>query len=218
MLQLLAKIIPLDLAATLSPGILALALLVLGSKNGQIKKLLAFLAGILLIGIIITCFGFSLGQASNNGAVENFGEAIVDLFLALIFIVWGIKIIVTKEKSRRLSAQENIKHPILRWFLIGLIIAGTNFDADLLILAAAKEAGDALVNSFEKWLALGINLFFFTLPVTLPLAVYLLFPRAAEPALAKMNLFVLKYSRYIIFVLFMIFGLYLLVRGLKYFI
>lgn len=218
MLQLLAKIIPLDLAATLSPGILALALLALGTKNGQIKKLLAFLAGILLVGIIITCLGFSLGQTSNNGAVENFGEAIVDLFLALIFIVWGIKIIVTKEKSRRLSAQENIKHPILRWFLIGLIIAGTNFDADLLILAAAKEVGDALVNSFEKWLALGINLFFFTLPVTLPLAVYLLFPRAAEPALAKMNLFVLKYSRYIIFVLFMIFGLYLLVRGLKYFI
>jgi len=217
MLATLAKIIPLDLAATLSPGIFAVAIILLGNKFHPKIKVLSFLFGTLIVGIAIALAGFFLGQATPTDSKSNLATAIVDLALAIIFIILAIKVVYSKE--RHLKTQEDSGYQIIKWLILGFIISATNFDALFLSFTAAKEVGGTGdIGSLAKMILLVVNLFFFSLPITLPLFLYLVFPNLAVKILEKINLFVLKYSRYILAGLFLIFGFLLLWRGINYFL
>lgn len=213
---LLLKIIPLDLAATLSPGILALAIVLLGSKNYPKIKTLALFLGILVVGIIIAILGFTLGKNTTNNYQQTQLSAIVDLIVGIIFFILALNIIFSKERKRRIKDDDN-PH-IFKWLLIGIIIAATNLDALFLSFTAAKEVGESNINDLMKTILLVINLFFFTLPITLPGFFYLLMPDLASRILTKINQFVLKYSRFVLAFIFIIFGILLLFKGIKFFV
>lgn len=212
----LLKIIPLDLASTLSPGILALTLVILGSKNNSISRVLALFFGALFIGFGINILGFALGQSANVGLNHDVAKSIIDIILGTFLFFYGLKIFFSKDKKISLKEENELK--IFRWFLIGLVITITNFDAVLLSFTAAKEVGTANILDINKWILLIVNIFFFTLPITLPLMVKLLFRKVADPILSKLNIFMLKYSHWIITFMFLIFGIYLLYRGIKFFV
>ena len=213
---LLLKIIPLDLAATLSPGILALAIVLLGSKNYPKIKTLALFLGILVVGIIIAILGFTLGKNTTNNYQQTQLSAIVDLIVGIIFFILALNIIFSKERKRRIKDDDN-PH-IFKWLLIGIIIAATNLDALFLSFTADKEVGESNINDLMKTILLVINLFFFTLPITLPGFFYLLMPDLASRILTKINQFVLKYSRFVLAFIFIIFGILLLFKGIKFFV
>lgn len=214
MFQLLVKIIPLDLAATLSPGILALALVLLGSQFHPKLRTFSLFLGTLIVAVGLASAGLFLGKVAPSEVKPTIISALVDLILGIIFIYLGIRAVTTKE--RRIASQEAQKPQVLKWLLIGLIIALTNFDAVFLTLAAAKEVGGAGIDELNKIILLIVNIFFFTLPISLPLIFYLVFPNYAGKLLGRINQVVLKYSKYIIFALFVIFGLYFIYRGLKF--
>jgi threonine/homoserine/homoserine lactone efflux protein len=215
MYSILIKIIPLDFAATLSPGILALAILLLGNKNKPFIKTLSLTLGILIVGILISVLGFYLGVALPTGVKENSLSAVVDILLGIFFIIFGIKVILEKEKKRHLQSSDNAQ--ILKWIIVGVLVSITNFDAVFFIFTAAKEVGGAAINNFTKIILLVVNNLFFILPVTFPVLFYLLFPRISQRVLEKLNSFLMRFGKYIVFALFMIFGIIFLVRGLKYF-
>jgi threonine/homoserine/homoserine lactone efflux protein len=216
-MELLAKIIPLDIAATLSPGILAIALLLLGNKKNPKTKTLVFLLGSLIIGIGITILGVVLAQIASPDQKPTLVSAIIDLVAGLAFIIFGIKVLITKEKK----VDKSKTHELSLWkiFLIGVVITVTNTDADLFNFIAAKETVSAPdIDIFWKVVFLIMNLSFFVLAITLPLFFYLLFPKLAAKPLAKLNILAMKYSRFIMFVLFAIFGIYFAYRGIMFFI
>jgi len=214
MFELLVKIIPLDCASTLSPGIFALTVLILSSKQNLKVKLTSFFIGTLAIGVLMTLLGFSLGQAVPSEVQHKTFSNTVDLLLALVFFIFAFKILFTKDKS--IQASKKIHgHLAIRWFLIGLIISATNFDAVFLNFAAAKEVGAAQIDIIVKIVLLVCNLLFFTLPITLPIVISYIFPQYAARVLETINRFVIKYSRYIIFVLFIVFAIVFLLQGLN---
>jgi len=218
MTDILIKIIPLDLAATLSPGILALTLVVLASKNHPKAHILSMLAGALMTGVGITIIGFVLGNTLNTGLKQTATESIVDIILGLLFIIYGLKLFLQKERKINLDAQEE-ELKIFKWFGLGLVITITNFDALFLTFTAAKEVGSAdNILTIDRWILLIINILFFILPITLPLLLKLIFPKTSAPILAKINGFVTKYSRYIILAMFFIFGIFLLYKGIIFFL
>lgn len=215
MIGLLAKIIPLDLASMLSPGIFAMALFLLGSKYHPKIRTLALFLGSLLVGIGITIFGFALGFAAPTGIAHNNITGTIDVFLGILFIVFGIGAL--KMKERKIKPQHKQDHQIIKWLIIGFAATTTNFDALFLNFTAAKEVSGSLTTpEFGKLILAAVNLFFFTLPITLPLIIYLIFPRMAGRTLPKLNEYVTRYSKYIMFVLFIIFGIYLTYRGIIY--
>jgi len=218
MLSTLIKIIPLDLAVILgSPGILALVIIVLASKNHPKAHIFSFLLGALFTGIGITILGFVLGNSIDTGIKQNLTESIIDIALGLFLIIYGLKIFFSPERKASPQKEEDAAK-IFKWFAIGLIVTVTNFDSLFLSFTASKEVGGADIMTLAKWILLLVNIFFFTLPITSPLFLKLIFPKVSEPILAKINGFMIKYSRYIVFAMFIIFGVYLLYRGLKFFI
>lgn len=218
MLSLLIKVIPLDLASTLSPGIFALAVVILGGKWHSKARTSALFLGVLIVGIAVTVLGFSLGKNVAGNIGGTLSSAIVDLILGAVFIVFGIKSLFSKEREIK-QPQTDPGYQIFKWLIIGIIISATNLDAVFLNFAAAKEVGGSIgIREITKVILLAVNVFFFTLPVTLPLFFYFIAPKTAKNILENINHFVLKYNKTIMFILFMIFGVLLTYRGLIYFI
>jgi putative Mn2+ efflux pump MntP len=216
MASLLVKIIPLDLAAALSPGIFALTLVLLGSQFHPKIRTFSLFLGTLVVAAGLALAGLALGQATPSEVKATLLSAVIDFLLGGIFIFLGIKAVLAKE--RKVEPKEAPKPQIVKWILIGLVISVTNFDAVFLTLAAAKEVGGSNINEISKIILLLANILFFTLPTTLPLLFYLFLPNLAGRILGKVNHIVLKYSRYVVFVLLVIFGIYFIYRGLKFFI
>lgn len=215
MITTLLTILPLNLASALSPGILSLTLFLLGAKEHKRSRILALLIGSLVAGIIAIILGFTLsGLADSPG--QNRSEAIFDIVLGAFFLIFAIKVIISKE---RIKQHDKAQSPGFgKWLVIGFIISITNFDAVFLSLTAARETADAEITGFYKLIFVLINLFFFTLPITLPLLITLIAPATSTKVLNKLNGFMLRYSRYIIFAMFATFGIYLLWQGLGFFL
>jgi len=215
MFEILSKIIPLDLASTLSPGIFALTIILLGNKSYSMLRTLSMFFGTLLVGVGIALLGYFLGQAAPTGIKQNITSSVVDIILGSFFIIFGIKTLFLKE--RKIKFKEGQNPQIIKWFIVGLIISATNFDALFLSLTAAKEVGGTEINILEQIILLVVNVLFFTLPTTLPLLLTIFLPRFAHSILTSINVFVLKYSKYIVCLLFIIFGIIFIYRGIKFF-
>ncbi len=206
-----------SLASALSPGIFALALVLLGSKKHPKMRVIALFVGLAVIGIITIVIGFYFGQTLPDEEKANLTSSIVDLALGIIFIAFGIKILLSKERQIK-ESEKSIKHENLKLAAAGFVIGATNFDAILLSFAAAKEVGSsANIDDPEKLILLLFILFCLTLPITVPFLVYLIIPDIASRILSRINKVVLKYSKYIMFGLFIILGIMLLYQGLSYF-
>jgi len=217
MMSLLLKIIPLDLAATLSPGLIALTVILLGTGFHSKLKVLALLLGNILTGLIIVALGFYVGTSLPQGVQQNSVEAVINILLGLFFIYFAFKTVCREEKIDLLS-QEQSSTNFIKWLILGFLVSITNFDAVFLLFTATKEVGNEKLEIIAKVLLSTMNLLFFILPVSLPFILYLIFPNFAKNFLEKFNSFLVRYSKYIIFILFLIFAVYFIVRGLKFFV
>jgi len=218
MFELLSTLITLDIASTLSPGIFALVIVLLGGKWHAKSRALALLIGILLVGICSSFLGFRLGNAANPEQGQNQISALIDIGFGLIFIFFGAKVLVAKDRKIKTSSVDTGKQ-IIKWLVLGIVLAATNFDALFLNFTAGKQVGQAIgIDFWEKILLLVFNLIFFILPALLPLAVVILFPVIAVKILQKLNFYVIKYSKYLIFFLFLLLGLMFIRKGLVFFI
>ncbi len=214
MLEILSSIIPLDIASIISPGIFALAIFLLSNKVHPREKLISFFSGSLLAGIIVTLIGFSLGQNILMDKRKAGTSAITDLIIGAICIFFTLKSLKARDKKIKLHNNPQGKK-LLRWFIIGFLASITNLDAVFLNMTAAKEVGVAeQISLMLKSFLLCFNLFFFTLPITLPVILYLLFPTAAKKSLSKINFYLIKYGRYIVAIIFFIMGIVFLRRGI----
>lgn len=216
MLGLLAKIIPLGFASALSPGILALTVYLLGNKHSKLR-ILALFIGTIIVAAAIIVLGFLTGANATPEDNPTLTSAIIDLLLGGVFIYLALKSLLKKERGLKKS-DENQGPQFFKWLILGILINATNFDAVFLSFTSAKEIGaEADVNLLGKIIAVVINVLFFSSPITLPVAVYLIFPKTASKLLDRLNIFLLRYSRYIVFAMFAIFGVIFLYRGIHYF-
>ena len=215
MFELLFTVIPLDLASTLSPEVTVLILIALGSKKHPKIRAEALLIGTAVVGAILGLLGFALGMSTPDKIGPSLVSSLIDLVIGLVFIFLAIKTLTGKE--REIKTSEVKGKQIFKWFLLGVMVSAINFDALLFTFTAGREVGAAAINEISKFLLLFVNLLFFTLPASLPLAIYLLFPNFAGPFLKKANYYVLKYCKYIIFALFFVLGIVFIRQGIMFF-
>ena len=141
----------------------------------------------------------------------------VSTVIGLVFIFFAGKSLLEKERKVKID-QKSDRKKIFKWFTIGVIVNATNFDAVFLNLTASKEVGIAQnLSIFSKYFLLLVNLFFFTFPVIFPVSLKLLFPSASEKILDKIYVYLKKYCRYIVAILFSILGIVFLRKGILFF-
>lgn len=215
MIALLIKILPLQLATTLSPGIFALTLILFTKNKYAIGRVLALLLGSIFVAILLGFAGLKTGQSITAFSAHSRISVIIDFILAILFLYFGIRGLVKPEREKKESLGENPTRQLGKWFVIGFVISITNFDAVLLNFAAAKEIGTAGIILFDKIILLFVGVIFFVLPILIPFIFYLALPSLAQKILAPINTFLVKFGRYLVSAIFIIFAFYLIYKGLK---
>ena len=198
---------------------LAATLLTLASKDRGRLRTLVFLGG---SGITLVVLG-ALALAGGKGIRMELPKpslisTIVDIILGGLLIYIGHRKIFKKPKDARLKVQYKTKifakPGLLASFGLGFVITVTDFSSLVLYLAAAKQSIDADVSSTVKVAAMSMMAGFIMLPIIAPFLLTLIAPETAALFLDRINIFIRKYSRYITAVICLIFGLFLVGKGL----
>lgn len=215
MASLFIKIIPLLIGSMISPGIFALVLYFLSEKQNGVKKTFAFLTGTLILATGVFVLAYYLSGEHGNDHVGNLKvKEYLDLIFGVVFVYFGIKSLFVKSGEKKVHLKHQVGVNYLLLIGAGILLNLTNFDNELMYFGGLREIFNSALPPASEF-ALGIfALLVFISPVTLPLGFALLAPKTAEKVLTPVNAFVTKYSRYIIAILFLVFGIFLLSRGL----
>ena len=215
MFSLLIKVLPLQLASMLSPGIFALSIFLITKKEYILGRLLSLLLGSALVAIVLGVIGLQIGQ-NVTLHTNNIIKGTIDFVFATLFLYFGItSLFKPKDEKKKESVKEDNSRQFLKWLAIGFVISITNFDAVLLNFSAAKEIGVAGAVSVDKIILIIIGILLFTAPILIPLIFYLIWPKIAQKILNPLNVFLMKYGRYLVAVIFLIFAIFLIYRGIK---
>ncbi|NYZ77723.1 GAP family protein [Candidatus Micrarchaeota archaeon] len=218
MFDLLLKVIVLGIGSTVSPVIFGVIISLLAGKHYPKQRALACLGGAVLTALIISIAGWAIGgDVLNLGAGFTSGLRYFDILLGTMFLLFALSSLVARreKKPHEIIAEEKAQSPrLVKWFVVGFILNITNFDAVLLYFTEVKEifqAGTAFAAQLLLDLLGGL---FFVLPSLLPILVYITMQERAERVLKPIGVFLEKYGRYPVAVIFLVFGAYLLYRGL----
>lgn len=206
--DLFASILPLAVASSLSPIILAVSISLLARKD--MKSATAFLIGGLLAAAAIAAAGVSIAEV-DDGAAEALGlePRAADLFFGVIFLAFGLKVLFEKPSSEGMPQGAKKQQGAAKWVALGFLGNITNFDAVLLNLGAVRQIFNAAIPQLQQFSLLAFCDFFFLAPSLVPLALYALAPSKAERALEPVGKWMSKYGHYLVGAIFMFFGLYL---------
>ncbi len=213
MFELLIKVIPLGIGSMISPLVFGIALTLLGGKHYPKQRTLAYLLGAVLTVVILAFVGMLIG----SGAVAGSGlmpSASVDILIGFLLIIFGVKILLSKKEGKLdiTLGHEKASSQLVKWFFIGLAVNITNFDAVMLNITAVKEIFES-GTGYEILLTVICDLLFL-MPVLLPIFVYLMFPDTAKKILEPIGGAAEKYGKYVLAAIFLIFGVYLLSKGI----
>lgn len=216
--ELLLKVIPLAIGSTASPVILGITLTLLARKDYPKKRAFAYLAGAVLVVVILAAVGSAIGSGTMTiSKSTSQASAPLDIFVGFLLIAFGIKSALEKppHKTSNLPVDGTVSSARLaRWFLIGFFLNITNFDAVLLNITATKEIFQAGILLADAVLLTAVCDTLFLLPIILPISVYLIAPDAAEKVLSPIAAASEKYGKYLVMIILLAFGIYLLWRGL----
>jgi len=217
-LELLLKVIPLGIGSTVSPVILGVTLTLLAKKDYLRKRTTAYLAGAVLVVVILATVGSAIGTGAMTFS-KSTGQTtgLLDLLVGLLLIGFGIRSAFEKpsQGTQRLPVHDTASSAqFAKWFALGFLLNITNFDAVLLNITATKEIFQAGIHVPSALLLTGICDALFLLPIILPISAYLIAPNTAEKALKPIAAASEKYGKYLLMIILLAFGIYLLWRGL----
>lgn len=218
MLELLVKIMPLFLASTVSPGIFAIVIFLLSQKKSGFVKTSVLLLGSIVASILIVMAGYYLGHITIDPDNTHIVDNVLNIVLGIILLCLGIREMLVKDnhgQSHKVVNDASIN--IFKWFAVGFLISITNFDSVVFIFTATKEIAQSQIDKISRTVLVMIGLFFFNLPIILPIFLYAMSPNTAKKILQPINAFLVKYGRYIVAVIFVVFALYLLFKGIRTF-
>lgn len=218
---LLVRMVPLAVGAAVSPTMLAASLLILSSKEHPRSRAVAYLAGAASTVALVGAIAVAAGGAAHTGSPHGPSSvsAGVDVLLGVLLVVVGVRRLVKQPReSKTISGDKpgTTGRLLAAGAGLGVLLTATNFTSLVFFLAAAKEVADSNLDAAAQALAMSIVGFGFVLPITLPLAVTILLPTASVRILDILNTSMRKYGGYAMPVIAVIFGAYLLYKGLRF--
>ncbi|MFA5050274.1 MAG: GAP family protein [Candidatus Micrarchaeia archaeon] len=216
MLGLLISVLPLAIGSCLSPGIFALMIAILSNEKYAKHRAFAVLFGGILVAVFLAFIGYLIGTGE---LIPNDGEPSkkLNIGIGIFFILFALYAYYYRnQKEKSMLKNSGAASPKLaRFFFLGFLINITNFDAVTLYTIAVKETFTYATSTAYGIIITFICSLFFLLPELLPLGTYLIYPKRTKEILEPLRKFLQNYGTWIIIVLFIVFGIYFILRGIN---
>lgn len=222
LLTLLLEIVPIALAAAISPTSFALIIVLLSISKRPKTSGTGFLVGSAMVIFVAALLGMIAAEGVLLTRAEPGPLKIwIDLFLGIIVIYYGFKILLTKNacfEDKELELPNNNKSATSE-FLSSLVFAMGLFALNFITTALVFLGGSKIAAAGLGWLGTIISLFVLmaiTLSmVALPVLIYFLVPKKADNILFKLNQWIKKNGHYLTAILILLLGFYFLLNGLE---
>jgi len=219
-LTLLIQIMPLALGAAISPtALMGIILLLSISKRPKLQGFGYYFGAIILI-LMVIVLGTILSAGVNSTSPKSTPMlAGIDIVFGILLLVLGIKRIFQSENVHKQRFQGiGKKSSNLKIFMEGLSFGFgmflINFSTTIIILEAAKEIAISQVDLMGKLIIVIILMFITLIVCEIPLGLYLLFPEKANNILSNVNKWMQKNGHYLMGVVILVIGIYILWMGL----
>jgi hypothetical protein len=213
MASLLGIVLPLALAASISPTVLALQLLTLSRKNAPVARAWAIAGGCAVVLAVFSGLALALAQSTGGSKSPSEAGAIVKLVAAALLVAIAVRQVRAPPpvpKPEHVGA-----HPLRRSFALGIGLMLTNFSSIVLFFPAMHEIATSDAGVGAQLLAFAL-LYVITLLMAYgpPLFVTLLGTRAT-PELERLNGVFTAHRRGIGAGLCLVFAVFLAVAAIK---
>jgi hypothetical protein len=197
----------------LSPGILAASIALLARKDTGAAAAL-FLGGV-IVALLLAGAGIFIAQDDDQAAEAlGFQPRAADIAIGALLAAFGIKVVLEKPSQEQPLAGAKKPLGFFKWLAISFVGNITNFDAVLLNLAAVREIFNSTAALAYKLALVAFCDFFFVAPALLPLVFCLAAPEKSARMLEPVGKWMQKYGRLLAGAIFIIFGAYLVMRGI----
>jgi hypothetical protein len=211
MAGLIPNVIIAGLAASISPVAVTVLLSVMMRKHTRRNSWL-FLLGFTLVLTAIGVAGVFLFSVGGSGSKHNV-SGYVQLALGALCLAAIPVSLRRKKKQEEIETEKDLK--ARRAFLLGAGSMLVNMSTIVCYLAGAREIGAAKLSISDDIFALVLLTAITLLTLLIPIAVYYAFPAKAERVLGSLNAWLSRHSRVIGAAVLLLFGAYLLAKGLK---
>jgi threonine/homoserine/homoserine lactone efflux protein len=214
----MASVLPLSLGAAVSPTMLTAIVLVLSGQVAPRERAWTTVAGATAAMLALTIAAPLVARAlhSVNPIVIDRVDVIAGVLL-LLLAVWNLTRkpnAADDAKKRAPSPASSGKRRLAEYFAFGIILIATDFSSTILYLAALKDIGYAHVAYALRLAVLVIPFFAVLAPAVVPAALASLAPRASDRALKPLAAWTGRHSKVITVAIAVVFGVYLLAKGL----
>lgn len=228
MSELLRHVVPLALGAAISPAVLTVAVLTLTAKQRPIARGIAFTAGVSAVLAILTAVGLTV-MSSVTEHPSHTQRAVsdgVDVVIGLALLALAASTLLRHQVPVENAPDEDAKAPapapapapertgLGRSFVIGMLVMATNVTTIMLYIPAMKDISKSGVSDTDKALVVVLVMLIVALPAWLPLVVRCVAPGPSTRVLGNLNDAIQRHRRVIVLAVELVFGVYLLVKGL----
>lgn len=219
MTSLLAQTLPLSVGAAISPIVLMSVLAIIGGHNGKVRGV-AFAIGFAITSTALLIVGVLIVAAlrdRNGGTAES---PVIEVVLGVVLIAFGLLMVRPKRKDDAAKAQEHHRKwitpdsPLVTFAILGVVLMLVNVSTIVLLIAILKEVARSGAPTADGAVALGIADVFTVLPAALPVAAAWVGGAAMERKVTQLGQWTNRNGKYILCVLFVVFGLQDLLKAL----
>ncbi|MEI6237163.1 MAG: GAP family protein [Candidatus Saccharibacteria bacterium] len=206
-------VLPLALAATISPSGLLFVMMILSGKDKPKTKSLQFVLGAAAFLFILGLITFlTFKPAINATAHPSATSAIIDI----IFGVLILGVIVHSVFGKKKDKTDNKKHNI-PYILIGFLYMIINVSTLLPYVAALKIISTNKLGVFDDFWMFIVVLLITMLMVSFPVVITYALPNSSKKILDPTTRFFSKYGKTIANVYFFAIAIYLIAKGVIHF-
>lgn len=215
--ELVAKVLPLAIGAAISPTILIVVLLVLGSPVHPRARGVAYTAGAITVLLVLTAISLTLLRRSVVGkgpADPIYGW--MDIGFALVIFLIGLRELLTAPKPKQPPENgADATAQLGRFYVIGLVMMLTNFSTLVLYVPAMKEVAIASVGVGGKVAVTALVLALASALAWVPVLLDIVAPRAAAHVLNPLNAFMTRHQKSVTVVVCFAFTIFLMAKGAR---
>jgi hypothetical protein len=215
--ELIAKVLPLALGAAISPTILIVVLLVLGSPSHPRIRGTAYAAGGITVLIVLAVVSLTVLQRRVTGHPASdpiYGW--IDIGFGVLMAIIGARALLTppKPRSAPTGGADQPAH-FGRFYAIGIAMMVTNFSTLVLFVPAMKDVAVASVGTGAKAFTVVLVLAVASVLAWAPVLLDVVAPKAASRVLNPLNTFMTSHQRAVTVTVCFVFSIVLIAKGAR---